>query len=198
MTVSVVVLYTYSMSSISKSKLTRVYADTSVFGGVFDEEFETASKVLFDAIKKGSFKLITSELVREEIQVAPKKVIDIFEEFLVIAEIAEITDSALQLQQSYLEAGVVSEKYATDAMHVALATVSSADLIVSWNFKHIVNFQKIPLHSCARTSARDRPSGSLHPFACRSHDTSGSAHRESAGYPAGNQTHPAHPESARP
>ena len=71
MTVSIAVLYTYGMISISKSKLTRVYADTSVFGGVFDEEFETASKVFFDAVKKGSFKLITSELVREEIQVGP-------------------------------------------------------------------------------------------------------------------------------
>ncbi len=90
------------MTFISKSKLTRVYADTSVFGGMFDEEFETASKVLFDAVKKGSFKLITSELVREEIQAGPQKVLDIFEEFLVIAEIAEITDSALQLQQSYV------------------------------------------------------------------------------------------------
>jgi len=62
LTVSAVVLYTYVMTSISKSKLTRVYADTSVFWGMFDEEFETASKVFFDAIKKGSFKLITSEL----------------------------------------------------------------------------------------------------------------------------------------
>ena len=40
MTVSIVVIYTYSMASISRSKLTRVYADTSVFGGVFDEEFQ--------------------------------------------------------------------------------------------------------------------------------------------------------------
>ncbi len=86
MTVSIVVLYTYDMTSISKSKLTRVYADTSVFGGVFDEEFETASKMFFDAVKKGTFKLITSELVRKEIQVGPQKVLDIFEEFLVIAE----------------------------------------------------------------------------------------------------------------
>jgi len=154
LTVSIVVLYTYGMTSISKSKLIRVYADTSVFGGMFDEEFETASKVLFDAIKKGSFKLITSELVREEIQVGPQKVLDIFEEFLVIAEIAEITDSALQLQQSYVQAGIVSEKYATDAMHVALATVSDADLIVSWNFKHIVNFQKIPLYNAVNTLNR--------------------------------------------
>ena len=147
MTVSVVILYSYDMISISKSKMNRVYADTSVFGGMFDEEFETASKVFFDAVKKGSFKLITSELVREEIQAGPQKVLNIFEEFLVVAEIAEITDSILQLQQSYIQADIVSEKYATDAMHVALATVSNADLIVSWNFKHIVNFQKIPLYN---------------------------------------------------
>lgn len=142
------------MTSISKSKLTRVYADTSVFGGMFDEEFATASKMFFDAVKKGTFKLITSELVREEIQAAPQKVIDIFEEFLVVAEIAEITDSVLQLQQSYVQAGIVPEKYATDAMHVALATVSNADLIVSWNFKHIVNFQKIPLYNAVNTLSR--------------------------------------------
>jgi hypothetical protein len=118
---------------------------------MFDEEFETASKMFFDAVKKGSFNLITSELVREEIQVGPQKVLDIFEEFLVIAEIAEITDSALKLQQAYVQAGIVSEKYATDAMHVALATVSNADLVVSWNFKHIVNFQKIPLYNAVNT-----------------------------------------------
>lgn len=26
-----------------------------------------------------------------------------------------------------------------DALHVALATISCADVIVSWNFKHLVN-----------------------------------------------------------
>jgi len=151
LTVSTVVLYTYGMTSVLKYKLTRVYADTSVFGGMFDEEFEKASKVLFDALTKGLFKLITSELVHQEIQVGPQKVLDVFEQFLVIAEIAEITDGVLQLQQSYIDAGIVSEKHATDAMHVALATVSNADLIVSWNFKHIVNFQKIPLYNAVNT-----------------------------------------------
>jgi predicted nucleic acid-binding protein len=142
------------MTPISKSKLIRVYADTSVFGGLFDEEFETASKAFFFAVKKGSFKLITSELVREEIQVGPQKVLDVFEEFLVIAEIAEVSDSVLELQQSYVEAGIVSERCATDAMHVALATVSNADVIISWNFKHIVNFQKIPLYNAVNTLNR--------------------------------------------
>jgi hypothetical protein len=41
----------------------------------------------------------------------------------------------------------VSKKYSTDAMHVALATVAGARVIVSWNFKHIVNFRKIPMYN---------------------------------------------------
>ena len=148
---SIAALYTRDMISISKTKLIRVYADTSVFGGVFDEEFKTASKAFFDAVRKGKFKLITSELVREEMQAAPRKVLNLFEEFLVIAEVADVTDTVLQLQQSYVQAGIVSEKYSTDAMHVSVATVSKADLIVSWNFKHIVNFQKIPLYNAVNT-----------------------------------------------
>ena len=38
-------------------------------------------------------------------------------------------------------------KYSDDALHVAVATVSGCSLIVSWNFKHIVHFQKIPLYN---------------------------------------------------
>lgn len=139
------------MIAISKTNQIRVYADTSVFGGVFDEEFKTASKAFFAAVKKGMFRLIASELVRQELQMAPKKVLHFFEECLAIADVAEVTDTVLQLQQSYIQAGIVSEKYSTDAMHVALATVSQADLIVSWNFKHIVNFQKIPLYNAVNT-----------------------------------------------
>lgn len=139
------------MISFAGIRLNRVYADTSVFGGVFDEEFEKASKVFFESVKKGRYKLITSALVREEIQVGPKKVLKLFEEFLSTAEIAEITDNVIKLQQSYIQAGIVSEKYSTDAMHVALATVSKSELIVSWNFKHIVNFQKIPLYNAVNT-----------------------------------------------
>jgi len=70
------------MITNAKSKSTRIYADTSVFGGMFDQEFETASKLFFNAVKKESFKLITSELVRQEIQVGPQKVLDILKNFL--------------------------------------------------------------------------------------------------------------------
>jgi hypothetical protein len=41
----------------------------------------------------------------------------------------------------------VSSKWADDALHVATATVTDCALIISWNFKHIVHFQKIPLYN---------------------------------------------------
>ena len=128
-----------------------LYADTSVFGGVFDKEFEAPSKVFFDAVRKSRFSLVTSELVRQEIQAAPTKVKKLFDEILPIADIAEVTDKAIKLQQAYTDADILSEKDSTDALHVALATVSKASLIVSWNFKHIVNFQKIPMYNAVNT-----------------------------------------------
>jgi len=64
-----------------------------------------------------------------------------------LAEVIEISEEALLLQEAYLNANIVSHKSANDALHVALATVSKCILIVSWNFKHIVHFQKIPLYN---------------------------------------------------
>ncbi|TKJ33715.1 MAG: hypothetical protein CEE38_19885 [Planctomycetes bacterium B3_Pla] len=125
----------------------RIYADTSVFGGVFDDEFQGPSKTFFNAIRGARFVLVTSELVRQEIQEGPRSVQELFFEILPLTDIAEITEEALKLQQAYTEAKILSEKYSTDALHVALATVSQSSLIVSWNFKHIVNFQKIPMYN---------------------------------------------------
>lgn len=125
----------------------RVYADTSVFGGVFDEEFDRASKRFFEEVANGKFVLITSEVVREEILAAPEKIQHFFDEMLPNCEIASIEADALMLQEAYLKEDILSEKYATDALHVALATVTKAKMIISWNFKHIVNYRKIPLYN---------------------------------------------------
>jgi len=124
-----------------------VYADTSVFGGVFDDEFREPSKAFIDAVTADRFTLVTSELVRQEIASAPQTVRQLFDNMLPIAQIATVTAETIQLQQAYLNATIVSERFATDALHVALATVSGASVIVSWNFRHIVNFQKIPKYN---------------------------------------------------
>ena len=54
---------------------------------------------------------------------------------------------AQELQQAYLDAGILTPKWEDDALYVALATVSGCKMIVSWNFRHIVHFQKIPQYN---------------------------------------------------
>ncbi len=125
----------------------RLYLDTSVFGGVWDKEFHKSSLTLFNQIKNGKFDLVVSEVVQEEISDAPLKVQRFFNEFLPDAELIQVSEDALRLQSAYLHAQVVSLSYMTDALHVTLATVSDCSAIVSWNFKHIVHFQKIPLYN---------------------------------------------------
>ena len=132
-------------------KSLRIYLDTSVFGGFWDKEFRGPSKVLFKQIQSGKFDLVTSEVVRDEILMAPVKVQKLFEEFLPLAEIITTPPEAIKLQDAYLKAHVVTASHMTDALHVALATVHHCSAIVSWNFKHIVHFQKIPLYNAVNT-----------------------------------------------
>lgn len=129
----------------------RVYADTSVFGGAFDEEFQTASRAFFDQVRSGRFKLITSALVQEEVEPAPSQVRELFNELLDIVDVVEISEAALSLKDMYVETGIVTPQWNDDALHVAIATVASCSLIVSWNFKHIVHFEKIPLYNAVNT-----------------------------------------------
>ncbi|MCH7745761.1 MAG: type II toxin-antitoxin system VapC family toxin [Chloroflexi bacterium] len=131
--------------------ITRVYADTSVFGGVFDEEFQTASRAFFDEVESGRFHLVTSVIVEEEITPAPVEVKEFFDAILESSEVVDITEDVVQLQAAYLGAKIVSPKWSEDALHVAIATVSNCSLLVSWNFRHIVHFEKIPLYNAVNT-----------------------------------------------
>ena len=125
----------------------KVYADTSVFGGVFDDEFKEASSVFFDAVKSKRFTLVVSEVVEHEIENAPQNVKDFYEMVLPLSDPATISNESMRLQEAYIAAGIVSEKSFDDALHVALATVSDCNGIISWNFRHIVHFQKIPMYN---------------------------------------------------
>ncbi len=55
-------------------KRLRVHADTSVFGGCYDDEFLDASRSFFDEVSAGRFKLVTSELVLRELALALESV----------------------------------------------------------------------------------------------------------------------------
>ena len=125
----------------------RVYVDTSVFGGAFDKEFEEASRVFFDMARSGEFVLVISSTVSDELQDAPERVRAFYRELAGQIEVAEIDSVGFDLQTAYLHAHVVGPRWEADALHVAVATVEECRAIVSWNFKHIVNFRRIPLYN---------------------------------------------------
>jgi len=127
----------------------RVYADTSVFGGIQDDIFEAGSNAFFEQVRKGRFHLVVSGLVEKELREAPEAVRALFEELLPVTQIVRESAAALLLQQAYLHTGVVSSNWADDALHVALASVSECAAIVSWNFQHIVNMRRISLYNAA-------------------------------------------------
>jgi len=125
----------------------RIYADTSVFGGVFDPGIDRASQEFFEEVRQGRFRLVISNVVADELKEAPERVRRAFESLLPVAELAAPTAEALALQSAYLRAGIVTPRWANDALHVALAAVNHCRSIVSWNFRHIVHFDKIPLYN---------------------------------------------------
>jgi predicted nucleic acid-binding protein len=129
----------------------RVYTDASVFGGVFDDEFREASNAFFSEVRSGGLTIVISGAILDEIALAPLSVRALLEELMPLAELAHVTGDVLRLQEAYLRHGVVSESGSTDALHVALATAKNCDLIVSWNFKHIVNLRRIRLYNAVNT-----------------------------------------------
>jgi len=126
------------------SKKLRIYVDTSVFGGCFDEGFEDASNALFDNIRSGKFILVISDTTRRELGKAPEKVRKLLVS-LPSENIEKViqTEEVFELRDAYLEAGVVGPASFEDAEHIATASVHFVDFVVSWNFKHIVHFDKI-------------------------------------------------------
>jgi len=125
-------------------KQLRIYVDTSVIGGCFDEEFAEDSKTLLQMVTDGKIRLIVSNILADELELAPQEVQKKFgalpPQHLEAVQQSKETE---RLRDLYLDAEVVGEARKNDAHHVAIATVARADMIVSWNFKHIVHFEKI-------------------------------------------------------
>ncbi|NWF51633.1 MAG: PIN domain protein [Nitrospirae bacterium] len=122
----------------------RVYIDTSVIGGCLDEEFISWSRLLFDEFRSGIKIAVISDLTLRELEEAPQEVRQIlFELPPEFIEYVFLTEEAISLADTYIKHGVVSEKYFIDAQHIAIATIERVDVLVSWNFKQIVNLERI-------------------------------------------------------
>ena len=122
----------------------RLYFDTSVFGGVYDDEFNEITTLLFDKVKSGEVICVYSDLSLAELNNAPQKVKDFFQTLpKQNMELVQVTQEAFELAEQYLQEKVVGKTSADDCRHIATATINKVDYLVSWNFKHIVNVFRI-------------------------------------------------------
>jgi hypothetical protein len=122
----------------------RIYIDTSVIGGYFDIEFSEVTQILFEKFRSGEWTLVYSETTEQELIDAPEKVRALLKEIPVKnLEFISLTKEAAELADTYILENVVGKTSRADCLHIAIATINNVDILVSWNFKHIVNINRI-------------------------------------------------------
>lgn len=123
---------------------TRIYIDTSVIGGYFDDEFRSTTRKLFEQLEEGLFIFVRSDLLEVELLPAPKRVrtlLDAFPDYCF--EYVQSSAESFSLARTYIAEQVVGKSSLEDCQHIALATLSNVNVLASWNFKHIVNYNRI-------------------------------------------------------
>lgn len=132
----------------------RIYTDTSVLGGCEDAEFSEHSVRLMEGFVRGERVLVLSSLTVQELAAAP---IEVRQRLALVPEAhietLQLDDEAMELTEAYLAAGVLPARMRADAQHIAMATVGRVDVLVSWNFKHIVNLLRIHGYNSANLRA---------------------------------------------
>lgn len=127
-----------------RAVVSRIYTDTSVIGGCEDEEFRVHSRRLIEAFVRGDLRLVLSELTLRELAPAPlavRSVLAAVPESNI--EVLQLRPAAAELAQRYLAEGILKANMLADAQHIAMATIAKVDVLVSWNFKHVVNLPRI-------------------------------------------------------
>jgi hypothetical protein len=122
----------------------RIYIDTSVIGGCLDEEFAKWSRLLFDEFRSGIKIAVVSDLTLLELENAPDEIRKVLSELPPESiEYIFLTDEAVTLADTYIAEGVLGKDHFIDAQHIAVATIERVDVLVSWNFRQIVNLDRI-------------------------------------------------------
>jgi predicted nucleic acid-binding protein len=131
-----------------KIKKLKIYLDTSVISYLEASdaiEKQEDTRKLWQAIQSGKFDVFISPVVVIELDNCnePKRSVLAQQLQKISYTMLEQTDEVLELATLYLEAGILREKSYRDCQHIAYACVHNCDMIVSWNFKHLVNIKTI-------------------------------------------------------
>ncbi|GAH93025.1 unnamed protein product [marine sediment metagenome] len=117
----------------------KLYLDTSVFSAYYDGRTPERMQMtrnfwqILDQHKKLCSELTVEELNRARSNLR-QKLVELTENFTILA----ITDQMRTLAEDYVEERVVPSRYFSDALHIAAAVLGDADILVSWNFQHLV------------------------------------------------------------
>ena len=103
------------------------------------------SNGLIEDFRKQRFRLVLSDVTATEITLAPDPVRELHTELIKFAEILPVTDESLDLLAIYETRSVLGPRFRNDMLHIAIATIAEVDVLVSWNFRHIVRLDKIQL-----------------------------------------------------
>ena len=120
-----------------------MYLDTSVPSFLFSSDDPVVTKRFFEkVIGSKEHQLFFSYLTMEEIQATPNiEKRELIKHALVDLPVLEFSEKATKLADRYLKEGLTPPKYRDDALHLAIASVYNMDILVSWNFDHIVRLK---------------------------------------------------------
>ncbi len=122
----------------------KFYVDTSVWGGYYDKAFAEWTIPFVEQARQGKFTIVLSDVTIGELQEALENVRDLPETIPTSnIELVNITQEQLDLADKYVIEGALTPKYYSDAQHIGIATILKVDSLVSWNFRHMVNFFRI-------------------------------------------------------
>ena len=139
-------------------KKLRIYVDTSVIGGCFDPEFKLWSEALVEDFRDGRYTAVMSDVTATEVAPAPQFVKSLHQELLDLpVELVRVDDDAVSLVQRYIERSVLGNRFLNDMLHIALVTIAEVDVLVSWNFRHIVRLDKIRLFNAVNLEQGYKP-----------------------------------------
>ncbi len=127
-------------------KKIKYYLDTTVFNFVFadvDSEKKEITKKLFrdlSVIAEGIY--ISSEVIRE-ISRAPEPRRSELEGLVRESNplLLEVDIETEELAERYVKESIIPVKYRSDAIHIAVAVINGIEVIISWNFEHIVKLK---------------------------------------------------------
>lgn len=119
----------------------RVYVDTSVFSALLDERTPERQRLTQGFwSRRPEFDLSTSELAREELEMTPdtgrrRDLLVLLDEVVVFP----LTGEMRELGKQYVAEGCFPAAMLNDALHVAAAVLNRNEILISWNFRHLVN-----------------------------------------------------------